>query len=90
MKTHTSNIICIGTSNIVVPGTKQTFPEEFKHRSRLYYYSSLFNSLEVNSSFYKVPMPSTFEKWSGDAKCDDTKTIDGINLPYVKAQLPAT
>ncbi|RZK61409.1 MAG: DUF72 domain-containing protein, partial [Pedobacter sp.] len=51
----------IGTSNIVIPGNKQSFPEEFHHKSRLYYYSSLFNTLEVNSSFYKVPMQSTFE-----------------------------
>ena len=63
-------MVLIGTSNIVVPGTKQTFPEAFKHQSRLYYYNSLFNSLEVNSSFYKVPMPSTFEKWSADVAED--------------------
>jgi len=59
-------IIRIGTSNIVVPGNKQTFPEAFQSRSRLNYYSSLFNTLEVNSSFYKIPMHTTFEKWSND------------------------
>ena len=59
-------ILRIGTSNIVVPGTKQTFPEAFRIKSRLHYYASLFNTLEVNSSFYKVPMASTFEKWSMD------------------------
>ena len=59
-------ILRIGTSNIVVPGTKQTFPEAFRIKSRLHYYASLFNTLEVNSSFYKVPMASTFEKWSLD------------------------
>jgi len=56
----------IGTSNIVLPGTKQNFPDAFQQKSRLHYYSSLFNSLEVNSSFYKVPMLTTFEKWAGD------------------------
>lgn len=55
-----------GTSNIVVPGNKQSYPAAFRGKSRLNYYSSFFNSLEVNSSFYKVPMPSTFEKWSHD------------------------
>lgn len=59
-------ILRIGTSNIVLPGSKQSFPEAFRDKSRLHYYSSLFNSLEVNSSFYKVPMQSTFEKWSQD------------------------
>ncbi|MEO5889375.1 MAG: DUF72 domain-containing protein [Ferruginibacter sp.] len=61
-----SGILRIGTSNIVVPGNKTTFPPEFQSKSRLNYYSSIFNSLEVNSSFYKVPMKSTFEKWSLD------------------------
>ncbi len=60
----------IGTSNIVVPGTKQNFPEAFKQKSRLHYYSSLFNSLEVNSSFYKVPMYATFEKWAAEVPED--------------------
>ena len=56
----------IGTSGIVVPGSKQTFPEAFKNTSRLHYYATLFNTLEVNSSFYKVPFPTTFEKWALD------------------------
>lgn len=54
-----------GTSNIVLPvPNKQFFPPEFKEKSRLTYYASLFNSLEVNSSFYKVPQPSTVKKWA--------------------------
>src|ERR1043165_6254219 len=63
-------IFRIGTSNIVVPGNKQSYPPEFREKSRLNYYSSFFNSLEVNSSFYKVPMPATFEKWSEDVPGD--------------------
>lgn len=59
-------ILRVGTSNVVVPGNKQAFPPEFRHRSRLTYYSSLFNSVEINSTFYKVPMPATFEKWSAE------------------------
>lgn len=56
----------IGTSNIVVPGNKQSFPDGYQLKSRLNYYSSLFNSVEINSSFYKVPMLSTFQKWYAD------------------------
>ncbi|MEO6733576.1 MAG: DUF72 domain-containing protein [Ferruginibacter sp.] len=56
----------IGTSGIVVPGTKLSFPPAFQDKSRLYFYSSLFNTLEVNSSFYKIPMTKTFEKWSNE------------------------
>jgi uncharacterized protein YecE (DUF72 family) len=65
----------IGTSNIVVPGNKQSFPTEYQQRSRLRYYASLFNTLEVNSTFYKVPMPATFEKWSMDVPDDFQFTI---------------
>lgn len=54
-----------GTSGILLPvPNKEFFPEDFKDKSRLTYYASLFNSLEVNSSFYKVPMAVTVEKWA--------------------------
>jgi uncharacterized protein YecE (DUF72 family) len=66
MNIKTTGILRIGTSNIVVPGTKQTFPEEFKLRSRLHFYSSLFTTVELNSTFYKVPMHGTFVKWAQD------------------------
>ena len=59
-------ILRIGTSNVVVPGNKQAFPPAFRHTSRLTYYGTLFNSVEINSTFYKVPMPATFEKWSAE------------------------
>lgn len=65
----------IGTSGIVVPGTKQTFPEEYREGSRLHYYSRLFNSLEVNSSFYRVPMQGTFEKWEKEVPDDFEFTV---------------
>ena len=65
----------IGTSNIVLPGSKQTFPLAFQQKSRLHYYSSLFNSLEVNSSFYKLPMPATFKKWAMDVPEDFRFTL---------------
>lgn len=68
-------IFRVGTSNIVVPGNKQTFPLDFQSRSRLCYYATLFNSLEINRSFYKVPLPSTFEKWANDVPGDFQFTV---------------
>ncbi|HEX8460485.1 MAG TPA: DUF72 domain-containing protein [Segetibacter sp.] len=65
----------IGTSGIVVPGSKENFPKEFQQKGRLNYYSSLFNTLEVNSTFQKIPMLSTFEKWSNDVGEDFRFTI---------------
>ncbi len=56
--------IWIGTSNIVVPGNKTTFPQAFQQSSRLHYYGSIFNSVEINSSFYKIPQQKTYQKWT--------------------------
>ena len=66
MKKKTKGTLRIGISNVVVPGNKQSFPAEFKDKSRLNYYSSLFNTVELNSPFYKIPMPATFERWADD------------------------
>lgn len=68
-------IFRIGTSNIVVPGAKHTFPEAYQDKSRLTYYASLFNSLEVNSTFYKLPMARTFAKWAEEVPDDFQFTI---------------
>jgi len=60
----TPNFYC-GTSNVVLPvPNKGHFPPEYQDRSRLCYYASLFNTVEINSTFYKIPMPRTVEKWA--------------------------
>jgi uncharacterized protein YecE (DUF72 family) len=56
-----------GTSGLIVPITKRDFPPEFKDNSRLNYYVAILNSIEINSSFYKLPMPATVSKWAGSA-----------------------
>jgi len=56
-----------GTSGLLLPVRNKLFyPEDFKEKSRLCYYGSLMNSIEINSSFYKVPMASTVLKWAND------------------------
>ena len=62
--------IRIGISNGYMPGNKFTFPPEFQLKSRLHYYSQLFNTIEVNSSFYKTPLGSTYTKWAADVPDD--------------------
>jgi uncharacterized protein YecE (DUF72 family) len=62
-----TGVVRIGTSGIVLPGPKTTFPETFQSGTRLHYYSVLFDTLEINSTFYKIPRPSTFVKWSNEA-----------------------
>jgi uncharacterized protein YecE (DUF72 family) len=59
------NNIFSGTSGLVLPvPNKQSFPPEYRDKSRLTYYASLFNSIEINSSFYKIPKVSTVAKWA--------------------------
>lgn len=58
--------IFTGTSNIILPGSRSTFPSTFQTKSRLHYYSSLFPTVELNSTFYKVPQANTFNRWAND------------------------
>lgn len=56
-----------GTSGLLLPVRNKLFyPQEFKDKSRLCFYGSLMNSIEVNSSFYKIPMASTVRKWADE------------------------
>jgi uncharacterized protein YecE (DUF72 family) len=65
-----------GTSGLVLPvPNKLSFPEPFRAGSRLTYYASLFNSIEVNSTFYKLPMPATFTKWAAEVPEDFQFTV---------------
>ena len=60
-----------GTSGLVLPvPNKASFPKDYQDKSRLNYYSSLFNSIEINSSFYKIPLASTVSKWADDVQDD--------------------
>jgi uncharacterized protein YecE (DUF72 family) len=59
------NMFFSGTSGLLLPfPNKQLYPIEFQEKPRLAFYGSLFKSLEVNSSFYKIPLGSTIQKWS--------------------------
>jgi uncharacterized protein YecE (DUF72 family) len=53
-----------GTSNIVSPLKQSEFPISFTGASRLTYYASLFSSVEINATFYKLPKKVTVEKWA--------------------------
>lgn len=49
---------------------KACYPPEYRDKSRLHYYATLFNSIEVNSSFYKIPMAATVRKWATEVSPD--------------------
>jgi uncharacterized protein YecE (DUF72 family) len=63
---RTKGELYVGTSNVVIPVPKSGFPEAFQQTSRLFYYARLFNSVELNSTFYKTPRAITFEKWAAE------------------------
>lgn len=64
MSTLTENFY-LGTSGLLLPvPNKLHYPEKFQDKSRLHYYSSLNNSIEINSSFYKIPRGKTVLKWA--------------------------
>lgn len=67
MKHPVHGIFRSGTSGLVLPvPNKLAFPPAFRDKSRLAYYGSLFNSIEINSSFYKVPQAATVRRWASE------------------------
>src|SRR4051812_42568677 len=67
MKLQEATRFYSGTSNVVLPvPNKGHYPPEYQDKSRLHFYASLFNTVEVNSSFYKLPMPRTVERWASE------------------------
>lgn len=52
-----------GLSGLALPLPKYKFPAPYENSSRLEYYASFFNSIEINSSFYKLPRSVTIRNW---------------------------
>lgn len=61
-----SDTLYSGTSGLLTPIPKRDFPPEHADSSRLAYVSTILNSLEVNSSFYKLPKAITVAKWAAE------------------------
>jgi uncharacterized protein YecE (DUF72 family) len=59
-----SKTLHLGLSGVVLPYPKYKFPQELQNVSRLTLYSSFFNSIEINESFYKIPQRKTIERWA--------------------------
>lgn len=52
-----------GLSGLQLPIPKYQYPAEHQNSSRLTYYATFFNSIEINSSFYKIPQKATLTRW---------------------------
>jgi len=60
-----------GTSGLLLPvANKAAYPPDHRESSRLQYYSSLFNSIEINSTFRKIPMQRTVLRWTTEVTDD--------------------
>lgn len=59
-----------GLSGIGLPLPKYQFPAEYQNASRLTYYATFFNSIEINSSFYKIPMRATVLRWASSVSAN--------------------
>ncbi|WPV01436.1 DUF72 domain-containing protein [Mucilaginibacter sp. cycad4] len=55
-----------GTSGLQIDRPRRDFPPEYSHLSRLGYYPLQENSIEVNSSFYKIPQAKTIARWAAE------------------------
>jgi uncharacterized protein YecE (DUF72 family) len=53
-----------GTSGLVTAIPQRDFPPEHEGKSRLAFYALRLNSIEINSSFYKLPKASTVSGWA--------------------------
>jgi uncharacterized protein YecE (DUF72 family) len=53
-----------GLSGLQLHIPKYLYPPPYENASRLTYYSTFFNSIEINSSFYKIPQSATVVKWA--------------------------
>ena len=59
-----------GLSGLQLPVPKYLFPPPYENASRLTYYASIFNSIELNSTFYKIPKPATVARWAASVPDD--------------------
>lgn len=53
-----------GTSGLQISIPKRDFSPEHQHLSRLGFYALQENSIEINSSFYKLPQAKTIRRWA--------------------------
>jgi uncharacterized protein YecE (DUF72 family) len=70
--------IYVGTSGYQYKGwTDKFYPEDVKKKDWLPYYASRFNTVEINSSFYRLPAASTFAGWRDATPSNFVFTIKG-------------
>ncbi|MCL5411766.1 MAG: DUF72 domain-containing protein [Patescibacteria group bacterium] len=70
--------VYLGTSGWVYDDWKGRFyPKGLKSEERLRFYSTIFNTVEINSSFYRLLKLETFRKWAEDVPLEFRFSIKG-------------
>ncbi len=73
--------IYIGTSGFSYNHWKGVFyPEKLPANRRLSHYSSLFDSVELNVTFYRLPQKQTFSRWFDETPDDFRFVLKGSRL----------
>src|ERR1700761_5652187 len=60
--------VCVGCAKWNKTDLKNFYPRGVKNE--LAYYSTQFNSIELNATFYRLFPPSTFDKWAKTVPAD--------------------
>lgn len=68
MKKH---LIHIGTSGWAYKHWRGTFyPDHIKVKDQFSYYQKIFNTVEINNTFYRIPSDAAFQKWEREVQDD--------------------
>jgi len=68
----------IGCSGFNYTGWRENFyPPAFPQKKWLEYYCTVFNTVELNVTFYRLPLASTFKKWHDETPEDFVFSLKG-------------
>jgi uncharacterized protein YecE (DUF72 family) len=66
------------------------YPGHLAQRSQLGYYSSVFSTVELNTTFYRLPQSTTLDRWYGETPPDFGYSVKGSRfITHVKKLLRA-
>jgi uncharacterized protein YecE (DUF72 family) len=79
----------IGCSGFNYPHWRGTFyPQGLPQRKWLQYYCTVFSTVELNVTFYRLPRPTTFDKWYQETPPEFVFSIKGSRfITHVKKLL---
>ncbi len=70
--------IRIGCSGFNYSGWKGNFyPDDLPQKKWLQHYAGVFSTVELNVTFYRLPLPSTFDKWYKETPVDFVFSLKG-------------